>query len=65
MTATTMTAGGVGLFLLVWAFFRGGLLTTLLAAFGVVLLGSGVLDKIARSAMSVVATVLNGLGGAL
>jgi hypothetical protein len=65
MTATTMTAAGVGLFLLVWAFFRGGLLTTLLAVFGAVLLGSGVLNQIARSAMSVIATVLNGLGGAL
>ena len=65
MTATSMTAGGVGLFLLIWAWMRSGLFTIVLATFGVVLLGSGVLDRIARSAMSVIATVLNGIGGAL
>lgn len=65
MTATSMTAGGVGLFLLIWAFFRGGLLTTLLAVFGVSLFGAGIVDQLTHGVASVVATVLNSVGGAL
>lgn len=64
MTAT-MTAGGIGLFLLLWAFFRGGLLTTLLAVFGVALLGAGVVHQLAGGLAGAVTSILNGLGGAM
>lgn len=64
MTAT-MTAGGIGLFLLLWGLLRSSIFTVVLVAFGVTLLGAGILDRIARTVVSVIATVLNGVGGAL
>lgn len=64
MTAT-MTAGGIGLFLLIWALLRGGLVTTLLAVFGVALLGAGVVSQLAHGLAGAVASILNSLGGAM
>lgn len=61
-----VAAGGVGLFLLLWAWFRSGsIFTVVLAVFGVALLGPGLIDRLAHSLIGVVATVLNGIGGAL
>lgn len=59
------TAAGIGVFLLVWAVFRGGFFTIVLAAVGVALLGPGLLDQLATGAVRVTTSILNSIGGVL